>query len=233
VLTVSEVLGGQRRFRAVSGVYRNSRQEDLLWFAFRQPQEWVHLDAPQRLNGTMHVQVSGVRRAFLVVDGAVAVESPQANPGYRRLHAMVEHGIDWPGPPDATGDVLWEGRQAVRCRWRAEVEGEATFDLATGLVVRTDWPGEIVELTDLCFDDEVDPGVFIPPDRTLSGWRGGTASIVRDPATGRCSVTWTVTAGPGHLYFAGPREEATLDEAVAWATAQTDDVQIRGDGDTT
>jgi hypothetical protein len=230
VLTVSEVLAGQRRFRAVSGVYRNTRQEDVLWFAFRQPQEWVHLDVPERLNGTMHVQVNGARRALLIVDGAVAVESAEANPAYRRLHAMVEHGIDWPGPPNATEDVLREGREAVRCHWRTEVEGQATFDLATGLVVQTDWPGEIVELADLRFDADVDPGVFIPPDRTLSDWRGGTASIVRAPPTGQCSVTWTVTAGPGQLYITGPRE-VTLDEAMAWATAQTDDVQIRGDGD--
>jgi hypothetical protein len=231
VLSVSEVLGGQRRFRAVSGVYQNSRQEDLLWFAFRQPQEWVHLDVPDRLNGTMHVQVGGVRRAVLVVDGAVAVKSSQAHPGYRRLHAMVEHGMDWPGPPDSTEDVLWEGRQAVRCRWPAEVEGQATFDLDTGLVVQTEWPGEIVELTGIRFDDEVDPGIFVPPDRTLSDWRGGTASIVRDPTTGQCSASWTAMAGPGHLHIAGPRA-VTLDEARAWATAQTDDVQIRDDDHT-
>lgn len=88
VLTVSEVLGGQRRFRAVSGVYRNTRQEDLLWFAFRQPQEWVHLDVPERLNGTMHVQVSGVRRALLVVDGAVAGEIHVLSEGERSTRMM-------------------------------------------------------------------------------------------------------------------------------------------------
>jgi hypothetical protein len=232
VLSASEVLEGRRRFRAVSGVYRNSRQNDLLWFAFREPQEWVHLDVAERVHGMIHVEASGVRRALLIVDGAVAVETQEASPAYRRLHAMVKYGIDWPGPPDAVEDVLWEGRQAVRCQWRGEVEGEATFDRETGLVVRTEWPGEIVELAELRFDDDVDLDVFDPPARTLSDWRGGTAYIVQDPATGRCSATWIPTSGPGCLHIGGPRD-VTLDAATAWAAARTDDVQVREDGDRT
>ncbi len=228
MLNASDVLEGRKRFRAVSGVYRNSRQDDLLWFAFREPSEWVHLDVAERVNGAMHVEVDGVRRALLIVDGAVAVETQQAGPAYRRLHAMVEHGIGWPGPPDAVEEVLWEGRQAVRCRWH-EVGGEATFDLGAGLVVRTEWPGEIVEFTDLCLDDDVDFAVFDPPSRTLPSWRGGAAHIVRDPATGQCSATWTPISGPGRLLIRGP-QDVSMDEALAWAAEQTDHADIPEDG---
>jgi hypothetical protein len=56
MLTAAEILGGRTRFDAVSGLYRNTRQDDCSGSRFAD------------------------RRAFLVVAGAVAVESAEFAP---------------------------------------------------------------------------------------------------------------------------------------------------------
>lgn len=133
MLTTAEILEGRTDFESVSGLYRNTRQGDNFWFAFRRPADWVQLDAGTRSNGGLYVEVEGVRKGVLIVAGAAAVESAQGAPGHRRLHAMVQHGMTWPGAPVATEPTAWEGREALRCRWQAEVTGEAIFDLESGL----------------------------------------------------------------------------------------------------
>jgi hypothetical protein len=225
VLTPAEILAGRIRLEAVSGLYRNTRQEDEMWFAFRWPADWVLLDVPSRSNGALFIEVGGVRTGLLIVDGVVAVEAPQHEPGYRRLHAMVQHGMRWPGTPNSTETTVWEGRNALACGWHAEVDGEAIFDLATGLPVRTEWPGEIVELTNLRFDTQVDQGVFEPPDRRITGWRGGVAYIVRSVRPGGTASSWEPRSGPASLHIPGPRS-TTFDDALEWARQRTDEVRI-------
>jgi len=227
VLTTGELLDGRVRYEAVSGVYRNTRQDDLFWFAFRRPRCWVELDAETRSNGAMHVDVDGLGWGFLLVDGAVALECRAGGPGYRRLHSMVEYGRrePWP-PPRETEAATWEGRQALRCRWDDEkMRGEALFDLASGLLIRTEWPGEVVELTDLRFDDAVDESAFVPPDRTLDGWRGGTAYVQHDRGIGLSSASWSPRSGPGRLLVPGPKS-VPADEAIEWAGSRTDDIRV-------
>jgi len=73
--------------------------------------------------------------------------------------------MTWPSRPPFTERTVWEGREALHFRWHAEVDGEAVFDLDSGLLVRTEWPDERVELTDLDFDTQVDQTVFEPPHR--------------------------------------------------------------------
>lgn len=230
MLTTAEILEGQTRFEAVAGLYRTTRQADDFWFAFRRPADWVQLDATTRSNGGLFVEVDGVRKGVLIVAGAAAVESSQGAPGHRRLHAMVQHGMTWPGAPVATESTVWEGREALRCRWQAEVEGEAIFDLESGLLVRTESPDEVVELTDLRFDTQVDQAVFEPPDRTISGWRGGVAYIVRSGGSGETTSSWEPRSGPGSLHIPGP-STATFEDAMRWARERTDDIQISGEGD--
>jgi hypothetical protein len=225
VLTPAEILAGRIRFEAVSGLYRNSRQEDDLWFAFRRPADWVLLDAPTRSDGGLFIEIGGVRKGLLIVDGAVAVEAPQREPGYRRLHAMVQHGMMWPGTPNSTETRVWEGRDALACRWHAEIEGEAIFDLATRVPVRTEWPAEIVELTDLRFDTQVDEPVFETPDRRITGWRGGVAYIIRSARTGGTTSSWEPRSGPASLVIPGPRAK-TFEDALEWARERTDEVRI-------
>lgn len=230
MLTAADVIRGRTRFEAVSGLYRNTRQEDGFWFAFRRPADWVELDAATRSDGALYVDVGGVRRGFLIVAGAVAVESTQSAPGHRRLHAMVQHGMTWPGSPRSTETMIWEGREAVRVRWQAEVDGQATFDLESGLVVCTEWPDELVELTDLNFDTEVDPTVFEPPHRKITGRRGGVAYIVRSDESSVSASSWEPCSGPGRLHIPGPRN-ATFEKAMAWARERTDDIRISGEAD--
>lgn len=228
-LTTAELLKGPARYDAVSGLYRNTPQEDFFWFAFRRPESWVQLDAETRLHGDLHVEVDGTRFGFLIVDGAVALRCREGGPGYRRLHAMVQHGMTWPGVPISTETVTREGRQTLRCLWENEIEGEAVFDLTSGLIVRTEWPGEVVELTDLRFDHQVDSGVFDPPRRTVTGFRGGSAYILRSEETGSCALSWRPTSGPGSLTVPGPRN-VTYDEAIEWARLRSDDVHISIEG---
>lgn len=225
MLTAAEILGGQTYFEAVSGLYRNTRQDDHFWFAFRRPADWVQLDAPSRSNGGLYLGSAAARRGLLIVAGAVAIESSQSRPAHRRLHAMVQYGMTWPGSPDSTEPAAWEGREALRCGWQVEVEGEAIFDLESGLVVRTAWPSEIVELTDLAFDTEVDQTAFEPPVQRITGWRGGTAYIVRSSEGGTITSFWEPRSGPGGLHIPGPKD-ATFEEALSWAQERTDDVRI-------
>ncbi len=185
----------------------------------------MQLDAETRLHGDLHVEVDGDRMGFLIVDGAVALRCRETGPGYRRLHAMVQHGMTWPGEPVLTETVTREGRQALRYRWENEIEGEAVFDLLSGMVVRTEWPGEVVELSDLQFDDQVDPSVFDPPGRTMTGFRGGSAYIRQDEETGSCALSWRPTSGPGSLTVPGP-QDVTYDAAIEWARLRSDDVHI-------
>jgi hypothetical protein len=230
VLTPAEILAGRIRLEAVSGLYRNTRQEDELWFAFRRAADWVLLDAPTRSHGGLFIEIGGVRKGLLIVDGVVAVEAPQREPGYRRLHAMVQHGMTWPGTPNSTEPTVWEGRDALACRWHAEVEGEAIFDLATGLPVRTAGPHEIVELTDLRFDTQVDQVVFEPPAPRITGWRGGVAYIVRSGRTGETRSSWEPRSGPGSLHIPGPRT-ASFEDALEWARERTDELRISDEQD--
>ncbi|MGH9001543.1 MAG: hypothetical protein ACRDYV_00275, partial [Acidimicrobiia bacterium] len=121
---------------AVSGLYRNTRQDDFFWFAFRRPEDWVQLDAATRSNGAIYVAIDGLRWGFLLVEGAVALKGRQRGPGYRRLHAMVVHGMRWAGPPTASEPIVWEGRDALRSQWADDQMGaEAVIDLASGVVV--------------------------------------------------------------------------------------------------
>jgi hypothetical protein len=140
---------------------------------------------------------------------------------------MVQHGMTWPSSPDSTEPASWDGRKALRCRWQ-EVDGEAIFDLESGLVVRTDWPNEIVELTDLAFDSEVDQTVFEPPVGRITRWRGGTSYIVRSSAGGVTGLSWEARSGPGSLHILGPKE-VSFEEALSWAQERTDDVEISED----
>lgn len=227
MLTAAEILGGQTCFEAESGLYRNTRQADDFWFAFRRPADWVQLDAPTRSNGGLYLGSAAARKGLLIVAGAVALETSQDSPGHRRLHAMVQHGMTWPGSPRSTEPAVWEGREAVRCRW--EGEGEAIFDLVSGLVLRTEWPNEVAELTDLAFDTQVDQTVFEPPARRISGWRGGTAYIVRSSAGGAITSSWEPRSGPGRLHIPGPKN-TTFEEALSWAQERTDDVHISEEG---
>ena len=230
MLTAAEILGGQTCFEAVSGLYRNTRQDDYFWFAFRRPADWVQLDAPTRSNGGLYLGSTATRKGLLLVAGAVAVETPQGRPGHRRLHAMVQHGMTWPGSPGLTEPAAWEGRKALRCRWQDEVDGETIFDLESGLVLRTDWPNEIVELTDLAFDRDVDQTVFEPPVQRITGWRGGTAYLVRSSAGGVTGSSWEPRSGPGSLHILGPKE-VSFEEALSWAQERTDDIEISEDRD--
>lgn len=227
VFTTRELLEGRTRYEAVSGLYRNTRQEGFFWCAFRRPHCWVELDAETRSNGAMHVEVDGVRWGLLIVDRALALRCRAGGPGYRRLHAMVEYGRHegWPAPR-STEAAAWEGRDALRCRWETDdLQGEALFDLASGLVVRTERPGEVVELTDLRFDEGVDASAFVPPERALDGFRGGTAYVQHDQVAGVCSASWSPRSGPGSLHVPGPKG-VTLDEAIEWARTRTDDLRV-------
>jgi hypothetical protein len=230
VLTTAEILEGRSRFEAVSGLYRNTRHGDYFWFAFRRPADWVQLDASTKSNGALYVEVDGARKGVLIVAGAAAAESSQGAPGHRRLHSMVQHGMTWPGAPAVTEPTVWAGREALRCRWQAEVKGEAIFDRESGLPVRTEWPDEVVELTDLRFDTQVDRTVFEPPDRTTGGWRGGVAYIVRKRMGGETTSSWEPRSGPGSLHIPGP-SSTTVEEAMAWARERTDDIQISEEDD--
>ncbi|MCA1845598.1 MAG: hypothetical protein LC792_20875 [Actinobacteria bacterium] len=225
VLTPAEILEGRTRFEAVAGLYQNTRQDDDLWFAFRRPADWALLDAPTRSNGGLYIERAGVRKGLLLVDGAVAVEAAQHEPGYRRLHAMVQHGMTWPRPPSSTATTVREGREALVCSWYAEVDGEAIFDLATGLLVRTEWPGEVVELTDLRFDTQVDQTVFEPPDRTINGWRGGVAFIVRSDRSSEIASSWEPRSGPADLHIPGPKT-TSFDAGMRWARERTDEIHV-------
>jgi hypothetical protein len=169
MLTTRELLEGRRLYEAVSGLYRNTRQDEFFWFAFRRSSDWVHLDAETRLNGGIYREFDGIRWGVLLVDGAVALKSRQSGPGHRRLHGMVEHGMNWKIQLRSADPAEWEGRAAIRCEWSDDqMVGEAWFDAASGLVVRTSFSDEVVELTDLRFDDAVNPAVFEPPQRTIS-----------------------------------------------------------------
>lgn len=236
VVSTAELFEGPSGYELLSGIYRNDRQSDHLWFAHRRPDWWTHLDVEVRSNGDLYTEVAGARRAFLLVDGAVAVECRQWHPGVRRLHSMVEHGVwkppgrprppvTWP-EPDEIEPTTWERRPAVRWRWnRADLVAEAVLDMTTRIVVRMSAPHETVEITGLRYDDEVDASVFRPPEQSINGWRGGTAHVVRDGITGRCSASWEPRSGPGSLHIGGP-SDVGFDEAMRWANARTDDVRI-------
>lgn len=227
VLTVEQLLAGETRYLAVSGLYRNTRQEDFFWFAFRRPGDWVQLDAETRSNGALHVHIDGVRWGILIADGAVAIKSRAGSPGYRRLHAMVEYGRRDPWPaPQAIEPTNWDGREALRCLWDGDDRArEALFDVASGLLVRTETEGERVELTQLAFDDAVLDSIFFPPERTMDLQRCGTAYVQLDPESGHCSVSWSPRSGPGTLHLRGPKG-CSLVTALDWARTRTDDVRV-------
>ena len=230
VLTPAEILEGRTRFETVSGLYRNTRQDDDLWFAYRRSADWALFETRSKSDGGLYIEQGGARRALLIVRGAVAVQTDQHAPGHRRLQAMVQHGVTWPGPPGSTTTTVWEGREALACRWHDEVEREAIFDLETGLPVRTEWPGEVVELTELCFDMQVDQTVFDPPDQAITGWRGGIAFIVRSGGSGEIASSWEPRSGPAGLHIPGP-QTTSLDEAMRWAQERTDEIQISDAGE--
>jgi hypothetical protein len=227
VFTLQQLLAGESGYRAVSGLYRNTRQSDFFWFAFRRPSCWVHLDAETRSKGSMHVDLDGQRWGILIAGGAVVIRCRDAGPAYRRLHGMVEHGRRDPWPaPQAAEPAQWDSRGALRCRWDDEEPArEAVFDVASGLLVRTETAGELVELSQLTFDDGVSDDLFVPPDQTTDGFRGGTAYIQRDAETDLCSASWSPRSGPGVLHLEGPKG-TSLSEAMEWARARTDDVRV-------
>jgi hypothetical protein len=53
---------------------------------------------------------------------------------------MEQHGMTWPDAAASTEPTVWDGRAALQCRWQGDVDGEAIFDIETGLPVRTTWP---------------------------------------------------------------------------------------------
>lgn len=227
MLAIEQVLAGETRYRAVSGLYRNTRQDDFFWFAFRTPGCWVELDAETRSHGAMHIDVEGDRWGILIAHGTVVMKCRAGGPGYRRLHAMVEHGRKdpWPKPQDVE-PLTWEGSEALRCRWGDEGRTrEALFDVASGLLVRTETAGELVELTQLAFNDDVSDDLFVPPHRTAEGFRGGTAYLQHDVETDLCSASWSPRSGPGVVHLTGPRG-ISLTEAMGWARARTDDIRV-------
>jgi hypothetical protein len=227
VLRLEELLAGETRYRAVSGLYRNTRQEDFFWFAFRAPHCWAELDAETRSNGAFHIEVDDERWGVLVADGAVVMKCLAGEPGYRRLHAMVDPRLRRPSPmtPVAVERGEWEGREAVTCRWDDHPPGKALFDVASGLVVRTETADEVVELSEIQFDDAVAADAFVPPEKTVDGWRGGTAYVQHDTRSGLCSVSWRAASGPGSLHVLGP-DGISLEMATDWSQIRTDDVRV-------
>jgi hypothetical protein len=218
-----EVISGRHQGHNRFGNERDQR------FAYRLGGSFVVMDLSWQ-NGELYLGSprSGYR-GVLVTDGRIAVDTNETGPGHTRLLTILEQGFPaMEVSPVEEQAVEHEGRPAVLRTYvgRDGQRGHVTVDAGSGVAVRIRLGDEVADLTDLRFDDDVEPALFVPPSESHEGWRGGVVHLDDHDGPERFSGSWEPRSGPGSLYLLSP-EGMSRAEALDWAFARTEYVYVR------